>query len=137
MVAIREARVIEQSAGTAADTAPSPIASAGLPDVADLAAERTRRALELVPSGRDHLELLRATYLDRLHHRSDDFEATNQLRVVEAALRMIPRSAGAWAWLQREQDRRPRRSLRRRRRRSTRARAELLSQRTAKGRRHP
>ena len=61
------------------------------------AAERRRRAEQLVAvvgGDRDHLERLRSTYLRRLHQASDDFGATAGLRVVEAALCLIPWSEG-------------------------------------------
>jgi hypothetical protein len=36
------------------------------------------------------LEAQRAEFLDRLHRRSDDFEATRGLRLVSAALHRLP-----------------------------------------------
>jgi hypothetical protein len=44
----------------------------------------------IVGSRREPLEELRLGYLRRLHRASDDFEATEGLRVVEAALSLIP-----------------------------------------------
>ncbi|MGH9264758.1 MAG: hypothetical protein ACRD1D_08700 [Acidimicrobiales bacterium] len=94
------------------------------PATADSALERRRRAeaLAAITGGdREPLETLRAGFLDRLHRASDDFEATDGLRVVELALSMIPRPAGLWAWQSREGTRRKRgergRSWARRRRR--------------------
>jgi hypothetical protein len=55
----------------------------------------------------------RARLLDRLQRRSDDVDATEELRTVELALSKVPRAEGIWAW----QDREQRRSRRRRRRR--------------------
>jgi hypothetical protein len=59
------------------------------------AERRSRRADELIASvdgRRDLVEQMRADLQDRLHRRSDDFEATAQLRVVETALtRLTPR----------------------------------------------
>jgi hypothetical protein len=45
---------------------------------------------------------MRSRYLHRLHRASDDFEATEGLRVVEAALALVPRPLGIWAWQERE-----------------------------------
>ena len=39
---------------------------------------------------RAKLEAQRAVFLDRLHRRSDDFEATRGLRAVSAELRSLP-----------------------------------------------
>jgi hypothetical protein len=54
------------------------------------------------------LEELRVRYQRRPHRASDDFEATEGLRVLEAALSRIPRPEGVWAWQRRERE--PRRS---------------------------
>jgi hypothetical protein len=40
--------------------------------------------------GRAPLEALRAVFISRLHRASDDFAATEGLRVVEAALSLLP-----------------------------------------------
>jgi hypothetical protein len=48
---------------------------------ANLAANATERAV---------LESQRAVFLDRLHRRSNDFEATQGLRSVSAALQRLP-----------------------------------------------
>jgi hypothetical protein len=48
---------------------------------ADLAANATERA---------DLESQRAVFLDRLHRRSNDLEATQGLRSVSAALQQLP-----------------------------------------------
>jgi hypothetical protein len=64
------------------------------PHVDDPAAARRRCAemlVEIVGGRRDLVEGLRLRYLGRLHRASDDFEATEGLRVVEAALSLIPR----------------------------------------------
>jgi hypothetical protein len=74
---------------------------------------RTRRAEALVSRTRGDaalLEALRADYVQRLHHASNDFEATEGLRIIEAALAMIPRPE--WSWQRRERKRRERRSQR-------------------------
>jgi hypothetical protein len=63
------------------------------PEGAGPAAERQRRAERLsavVGCDRDHLERVRSTFLRRLYQASDDFGATAGLRVVEAALCLIP-----------------------------------------------
>ena len=60
----------------------------------DPAAERRRRAEALVAVAdgrREPLEQLRSHFIRRLHRASDDFAATERLRVVEAALSSIPR----------------------------------------------
>jgi hypothetical protein len=58
------------------------------------AASRARRAevlVELAGGRREPVEELRLRYLRRLDRASDDFDATEALRVVEAALSLIPR----------------------------------------------
>ena len=63
----------------------------------DPAAERRRRveALVAVTDGRrEPLEQLRSHFTRRLHRASDEFAATEGLRVVEAALSSIPRPWG-------------------------------------------
>ena len=44
---------------------------------------------------RDVLELLRAHYQERLHRKSDDFAATQELRSVERALAALARIDGS------------------------------------------
>jgi hypothetical protein len=61
----------------------------------EFAADRRRRAHVLVALAggrRERLEDLRAGYLNRLHRASNDFAATDGLRVVEAALALVPRA---------------------------------------------
>jgi hypothetical protein len=63
------------------------------PRSGDATAARRRSADVLVGIARgrrDLLEELRLGYLRRLHRASDDYEATQGLRVVEAALSLIP-----------------------------------------------
>ena len=70
------------------------------------AAERRRRAEGLVAIAygrREPLEELRSRFGARLHRSSDDFEATEGLRVVEIALSQVPWPVGLWAWQRREQ----------------------------------
>ena len=72
----------------------------------DPAAAGRRRAEGLVAIAcgrREPLEQLRSRFGARLHRTSNDFEATEGLRVVEAALSQIPRPEGLWAWQRREQ----------------------------------
>ena len=69
------------------------------PQGEDPAAERQRRAEALVAVAdgrREPLEQLRSRFIRRLHRASDDFAATEGLRVVEAALSLIPRPEGLW-----------------------------------------
>jgi hypothetical protein len=85
-----------------AETRPGlPSESLVMPIDGDRATHRRRRAERLATAAsgdRHQLEELRAGYLCRLLHTSDDFEATEGLRTVEAALSMTPRSQGLWAW---------------------------------------
>lgn len=65
-----------------------------VPEGVDAGAERRRRAAELVSFAdgrREPIEHIRLGFLRRLHRASDDFAATEGLRVVEAALSLIPR----------------------------------------------
>lgn len=67
----------------------------------DRSTHRRRRAERLATAAsgdRRQLEELRAGFLRRLLHTSDDFEATEGLRTVEAALSRTPRTQGLWAW---------------------------------------
>jgi hypothetical protein len=64
------------------------------PHGVDPAASRWRCAqvlVEIAGGRREPVEELRLRYLQRLHRASDDFDATEGLRVVEAALSLIPR----------------------------------------------
>lgn len=82
----------------------------------DPAAERRRRAEQLVAVAdgrREPLEQLRSRFIRRLHRASDDFEATEGLRVVEAALWLIPRAGAVRANEGREHPGRQRRWWRR------------------------
>jgi hypothetical protein len=86
-----------------------------LPADDDPDAERRVQAEALVAaSGGDAstLDRLRSCYTERLHRASDDFAATEALRVVERALLAMSPPAGAWAWHERERQRRPRRRSR-------------------------
>jgi hypothetical protein len=65
----------------------------------DPAAERRLRAeaLVAVAGGRpEPLERLRYSFIDRLRRASDDFAATEGLRVVETALSLVFRPDGVW-----------------------------------------
>jgi hypothetical protein len=65
---------------------------------------RLHQAEELVNLAggrREPLEQLRSDYLELLHRASDDFAVSEALRVVEDALRLIPRPAGIYAWQRR------------------------------------
>jgi hypothetical protein len=63
-----------------------------VPPQHDRAGERRRaaEALAAMAGGRAPLEAVRSVFIHRLHRASDDFEATEGLRVVEAALSLIP-----------------------------------------------
>jgi hypothetical protein len=87
----------------------------------DPAAERRRRAeaLAALANGRrEPLEQLRYGFIRRLHRASDDFAASEGLRVVEAALSLVPRPGEVWAGEGRQQQP-PRRRWWRRKRTST------------------
>jgi hypothetical protein len=67
--------------------------------------DRSARAETLVAEAggrREPLERLRGSYQERLRRASDDFEATDGLRVVERALTLLPPADGAWGWQARE-----------------------------------
>jgi hypothetical protein len=49
----------------------------------------------LADGRRDSLEQRRAYFQKRLHQASNDFDATEGLRVVEAALRLVPQAVAA------------------------------------------
>jgi hypothetical protein len=82
------------------------------------AARRQLAGTLTAAAGRDRepLEQLRARFIRRLHRVSDDFAATAGLRVTEAALALVPRPDGVWAWGHREPTKPRRRWWRRRRR---------------------
>jgi len=70
------------------------------PAGSDPTAERRSEAERLVAvlgGDRDLLDRLRSAFLRRLHRASDDFGATEGLRVVEAALWLIPWPEGSSA----------------------------------------
>lgn len=79
--------------------------------------ERRRQVDELVEwshGDRAPLDRLADRYLARLYQDSDDFRATEALRVVNAALARIPQPERLFAWQGRERRRRaPRRRSRR------------------------
>ena len=64
----------------------------------DARLHQAEELVNLAAGRREPLERLRSDYLRLLHDASDDFTATEALRVVEEALRLIPRPAGIWAW---------------------------------------
>jgi hypothetical protein len=67
--------------------------------------DRPARAEALVAEvggRREPLQQLRASYQERLRRASNDFEATEGLRVVERALTLLPPTPGAWGWQARE-----------------------------------
>ncbi|MGE3447808.1 MAG: hypothetical protein AB7H92_09545 [Microbacteriaceae bacterium] len=68
--------------------------------------------LELAGARREPLEVVRGEFQHRLARRSDDFDATHALRLVEGALAQATRPDGPWGWASRE--RRERRGRRRR-----------------------
>jgi hypothetical protein len=75
------------------------------------AAERHRRAtglVEVAGGRREMLEEMQSRLIARLHGAGDDFAAIEDLRVVEAALSMVSRPVGLWAWQERERQRRVR-----------------------------
>jgi hypothetical protein len=88
------------------------------PPAGDPALDRHRRVQALlhhVDGRREPLEDLSRRYQQRLHAASDDLEATEGLRVVEAALARVPRQDDEFWDLQR---RKLRRRTRRRHRRA-------------------
>ena len=67
----------------------------------DPTAARRREAERLVAAAGDDrqvLEAVQAGFLRRLHRASDDFKATEGLRVVDLALSLMPRPEGAWKY---------------------------------------
>ncbi len=97
---------------TGADVEDQLLARLDLPAETDdptVARRRRAEALAAIAGGdREALETLRAKLLGRLHRASDDFKATDDLRVVELALSLIPRPEGLWAWQERERTRKRR-----------------------------
>lgn len=78
----------------------------------DHAVERRRsaeRLLAITGGRREPLEELRSRFWERLHRASDDFDATEGLRVTEAALALIPWPDGAGRARERSRTRRRRR----------------------------
>ena len=65
--------------------------------------------LELAGARQEPLEVARGTLHRRLARRTDDFEATNALRLVEGALAKATQPDGPWRWSTRVQRRRRRR----------------------------
>jgi hypothetical protein len=63
---------------------------------------RARGLVALAACRREPLERMRAGYQRRLHAASDDFDATDALRVVELALSVVGRSDGPWTAQSRE-----------------------------------
>jgi hypothetical protein len=70
-------------------------------DDSDARLHQAEELVNLADGRREPLERLRSDYLRLLHAASDDLAATEALRVVEAALRLIPRPAGNYAWQRR------------------------------------
>ena len=60
--------------------------------------QRAEELLTGTEGDRSVLQRLRADYVARLHHLSDDFDATRELRVVERALAMVPPAHDASSW---------------------------------------
>ena len=80
--------------------------AAPLPDDdSDARLHQAEELVNLAAGRREPLEQLRSDYLRLLHGSSDDLAATEALRVVEAALRLIPRPAGIYARQRRWQHR--------------------------------
>jgi hypothetical protein len=82
---------------------------AATPEAPDPASDRRRQAETLVAFAggrREPIEELRSQYLQRLHRASDDFEATEGLRVVDVALSLS--ADPEWASQHAERKLRPR-----------------------------
>ena len=62
--------------------------------------------LDLAGARREPLEAVRAELQRRLSRRSDDFDASHALRLVEGALVQATRPDGPWGWAGRERRRR-------------------------------
>ena len=71
------------------------------------------RLLAAADRDREGLELAASALVQRLTRRSDDFEATLALRIVERALAAAPYPDGPWRWQQRLSPRRIRATRRR------------------------
>ena len=82
------------------------------------AADRVYAAAE---GSRDRLSAAASLLIERLKLRSDDFEATLALRIVERALARTPYPDGPWRWANNLKPRRVR-AIKRRRRRAVRRR---------------
>ena len=54
--------------------------------------------LDLAGARREPLEAVRGEFQRRLSRRSDDFDATHALRLVEGALVQATRPDGPWRW---------------------------------------
>jgi hypothetical protein len=87
-------------------------------DPADVRPQQVEALVHVVDGRRELLEDLRLRYQRRLHAASDDFEASEGLRVVEAALPLVRRRDEFWEKQRRKLNRLARR--RRLRRGSTR-----------------
>ena len=120
----REAPVLEPTTAPAAARAPAvsgPLSAeelvtmavgAGPADPA-VAADRVHAAAD---GSRDRLNAAASLLIGRLKRRSDDFEATLALRIVERALVRAPYPDGPWRWAHDLNPRRVRAAERRRRR---------------------
>jgi hypothetical protein len=75
--------------------------------------QAAERLLAAADRDRERLELAASTLTQRLTRRSDDFEATLALRIVERALAAAPYPDGPWRWHQRLSPRRIRATRRR------------------------
>lgn len=64
------------------------------------------RVLTAADGDRERLERAASMLIQRLQRRSDDFEATLALRIVERALAAAPYPDGPWRWQQRLSPRR-------------------------------
>lgn len=92
-----------------ADTLVAQAIAAGTTDPRRVA----ERLLAAAGRDRDRLERAASTLIQRLTIRSDDFEATLALRIVERALAAAPYPDGPWRWHQRLSPRRIRATRRR------------------------
>jgi hypothetical protein len=118
----REVRERSSSATQAVLTRPVH-AEASVVQAISVGTDDPRRAAERLfvaaEGSRDRLSRARSVLSERLHLRSDDFEATLALRIVERALAQTPYPDGPWRW-QRELSRRRIRAANRRRAKATR-----------------
>ena len=99
--------------GTLSAEALVAIAVAAGPADPAVAADRVYAAAD---GSRDRLNAAASLLIERLKRRSDDFEATLALRIVERALVRAPYPDGPWRWAQDLNPRRVRAAERRRRR---------------------